>query len=151
MSMDETFLLQGLDPPAFDAEVLQVGAFQERSFVAGPGERAVVWVAGCLRRCPGCMKPDLFAFDVGRSIPVQELAAKILSIPGLTGVTFSGGEPFEQAAALGRLAKTVRAGGRMTQPGCSAMLPKSSLPPRLSRSSSRDRINSRANNRSYWI
>jgi len=111
MNMDETYLLRDASPLQLSDEFLQLGAFQERSLVAGPGERAVVWVAGCLRRCPGCMKPDLFAFDAGRTILVEELATRIQSIPGLTGVTFSGGEPFEQAAALGKLAKTLRDSG----------------------------------------
>ena len=66
MILDETFMPFGTRPsPASDAATLQVGAIQTRSHVAGPGVRSVVWVAGCHRRCPGCLKPDLFDFRAG--------------------------------------------------------------------------------------
>lgn len=111
MNLDETFRLEGAVAPDAQPDRVQVGAFQPRSLVAGPGVRAVVWVAGCLRRCPGCMKPDLFAFDSGASISVDRLASRILDVPGLEGVTYSGGEPFEQALSLARLAGILRAAG----------------------------------------
>ena len=66
MRLDETFMPEGIRPaPVADAATLQVGAIQSRSHVAGPGVRSVVWVAGCHRRCPGCLKPDLFDFHAG--------------------------------------------------------------------------------------
>lgn len=111
MKLDETFLICGAQPPSVSADRIQVGAFQPRSLVAGPGERAVLWVAGCNRRCPQCMKPELFSFEAGQSISVDILAERILAIPGLGGVTYSGGEPFEQAAALGALSRKLRANG----------------------------------------
>ncbi len=39
---------------------------------------------------------------------VDELGARILAWPGIEGVTFSGGEPFEQAAALLALCQFLR-------------------------------------------
>ena len=54
------------------------------------------------------MKPDLFAFDAGHAMRVQAIAAMIEKIPNLDGVTFSGGEPFEQSSALARLARLLR-------------------------------------------
>src|SRR3954471_19763916 len=111
MKLDETFLpIDAKAPPQRD-EIIQLGAFEPRSFVAGPGERAVLWVSGCLRRCPGCMKPDLFAFDAGEAMTVQAVAARILKIHHLDGVTFSGGEPFEQSSALARLAQCLKLRG----------------------------------------
>lgn len=111
MNLDDTFLIRGAVPPSFADDVVQLGALQSRSVVAGPGERAVVWVAGCLRRCPGCMKPEWFSFNSGAPMPVATLARRILAIPDLDGVTFSGGEPFEQARALGRLSQELRRTG----------------------------------------
>jgi len=111
MKLDETFLPIDATPPPPRADVIQVGAFEPRSLVAGPGERAVLWVAGCLRRCPSCMKPDLFAFDAGETMSVQAVAQMILRVPKLDGVTFSGGEPFEQVIPLAALAKTLKAQG----------------------------------------
>src|SRR5439155_14436715 len=101
----------GATAPPPRADVIRVGAFEPRSLVAGPGERAVLWVAGCLRRCPSCMKPDLFAFDAGETMRVEAIAQMILRVPKLDGVTFSGGEPFERAIPLAILAKTLKAHG----------------------------------------
>ena len=52
---------------------LQVGAFEPRSLVNGPGVRAVVWVQGCGRRCPGCFNPEFLPFEGGRAVPVAEV------------------------------------------------------------------------------
>lgn len=111
MKLDETFLPEGAVAPESPSDQIQVGAFQPRSLVAGPGTRAVLWVAGCLRRCPACMKPDLFSFATGSAVTVDQMANRILNVKGLDGVTFSGGEPFEQATALAQLSAILRAAG----------------------------------------
>lgn len=90
-----------------DDPVVHVAAFEPRSFVAGPGMRAMVWVGGCHRRCPGCSQPEFLPFNSGRPVRVSELWDRVRSIQGLDGVSFSGGEPFEQASALSVLAKKV--------------------------------------------
>lgn len=113
MMLDETFLPRGPRPaPATEAGTLRVGAFQARSHVAGPGVRSVVWVAGCHRRCPGCLKPDLFDFRAGERTRVDDLFQRLANVDGVTGVSFSGGEPFEQPAALAALAARLRGIGR---------------------------------------
>lgn len=113
MRLDETFMPEGIRPaPVADAATLQVGAIQSRSHVAGPGVRSVVWVAGCHRRCPGCLKPDLFDFHAGERMDVDVLFRRLAAVDGVTGVTFSGGEPFEQPAALAALASRLRSIGR---------------------------------------
>jgi anaerobic ribonucleoside-triphosphate reductase activating protein len=114
MNLDDTFLIRGATPPPLAADVVLLGDFQARSVVAGPGTRAVIWVAGCLRRCPGCMKPEWFEFDAGTPVPISELANRVLAISGLDGVTFSGGEPFEQADALAQLCRPLRRAGLNT-------------------------------------
>lgn len=111
MNLDATFLPIGAEAPLQREHTLRMAAIEERSFVAGPGARAVVWVAGCLRRCPGCMKPDLFSFDAGEDIGVATLADRINAVPEIAGVTFSGGEPFEQSKALANLARRVKLSG----------------------------------------
>lgn len=82
--------------------------FVPRSRANGPGERAVVWVQGCPRRCPGCWNPDSLAFDQRNPTPVEEIVEKICAVHRLDGVTFSGGEPFSQAAPLAELARELR-------------------------------------------
>lgn len=113
MILDETFMPAGARPaPAADPDTLVVGAIEDRSHVAGPGVRSVVWVSGCHRRCPGCMKPDLFPFDAGRRMRVADVHRRLADLEGVDGVTFSGGEPFEQPLALAALAARLRAIGR---------------------------------------
>src|SRR4051794_8419972 len=95
VTLDETFLpVDAIAPPSRPG-TLRFAAFEPRSFVAGPGERSVVWVAGCLRRCPGCMKPDLFDFSAGHDMTVVDVASLIFEAHArrrLDGITFSGGE-----------------------------------------------------------
>ncbi len=77
----------------------------------GPGARSVVWVRGCARRCPGCIASPIL--DDGPSLVLRpdELAARLLATAD-EGVTFSGGEPFEQAQALAAVGHVLRASGR---------------------------------------
>lgn len=70
----------------------------------GPGERAGVWTAGCSRRCRGCISPELQRAENGREISEERILHAIERVPGqVDGVTISGGEPFDQPAALHRL------------------------------------------------
>ncbi len=94
-------------------QAVRVAAFEPRSLVNGPGARAVLWVQGCGRRCPGCFNPDFLPRIGGRDVPVGEVVGWIAlateSVDGrLEGVTFSGGEPFDQASALAAVARAVR-------------------------------------------
>ncbi|MCT7954202.1 4Fe-4S single cluster domain-containing protein [Laspinema palackyanum] len=90
---------------------LNIMGYVDESEVNGPGTRAVVWVQGCLRECSGCFNPESWPFEVNQLIAIDELADKILSNPRNHGVTFSGGEPFWQAPALGELGKKIKAAG----------------------------------------
>jgi anaerobic ribonucleoside-triphosphate reductase activating protein len=86
---------------------LNLAAFLPRSTLNGPGERAVVWAQGCPRApaCQGCVNPGMLdTARVVELVEVEELAERILAEPALSGVTFSGGEPFHQAAPLAALA-----------------------------------------------
>jgi len=74
----------------------------------GPGKRLALWVRGCPRRCEGCIAPELQ--EPGVPQPVESVIAELLPwLPGAEGLTISGGEPFEQAAALTELIAGVRA------------------------------------------
>jgi anaerobic ribonucleoside-triphosphate reductase activating protein len=94
-------------PPGY----LNMMGYVDESEVNGPGRRAVVWVQGCMRECPGCFNPDSWSFEPNQLIAVNDLAQKILSNPRNEGVTFSGGEPFWQASSLAALAQQVKAAG----------------------------------------
>lgn len=90
---------------------LNIMGYINRSEVNGPGRRAVVWVQGCLRKCPGCFNPASWSFEPNQIVSVDELVKRILDDPDNEGVTFSGGEPFLQASALAEIAKRVKAHG----------------------------------------
>ncbi|MFE7036768.1 4Fe-4S single cluster domain-containing protein [Streptomyces sp. NPDC057621] len=74
----------------------------------GPGARSVVWVQGCPFSCPGCMSPDWLPDTPARTAVPTELAAELLADPQIGGLTFSGGEPMQQAAGLAELARCAR-------------------------------------------
>ncbi|MEM9922313.1 MAG: 4Fe-4S single cluster domain-containing protein [Cyanobacteria bacterium P01_D01_bin.50] len=90
---------------------LNIMGYVDESEVNGPGSRAVIWVQGCKRECASCFNPESWSFEINKLESVDSLRKKILSKPGNTGVTFSGGEPFWQAGALASLARKVKAAG----------------------------------------
>lgn len=92
-------------------EMLNVAAWQARSVVNGPGERFVLWLQGCPRRCPGCINPEFLPITPRHLITVEQMAARILTVTGIEGVTYSGGEPFLQAAPLAALSARLQAKG----------------------------------------
>lgn len=94
-------------PPGY----LNIMGYVDESEVNGPGCRAVVWVQGCKRECPGCFNTESWSFETNKLIAVEELANQILSNPRNQGVTFSGGEPFWQAPALAQLARKLKSAG----------------------------------------
>lgn len=70
--------------------------------VLGPGRRIGIWVQGCSIGCKGCISRDTWPQDDGKAMGVEDLLAwcEQISVSGLDGVTISGGEPFDQPAAL---------------------------------------------------
>ena len=99
------------DPGCRPMSVLNLAGFLPRSEVNGPGIRAVVWVQGCPFRCRGCFNERFQSFSPAMVIPVDRLAGTILALPGIDGVTFSGGEPFAQAGPLAALGEQLRRAG----------------------------------------
>ncbi|WP_414578084.1 4Fe-4S single cluster domain-containing protein [Anabaena sp. CCY 9402-a] len=97
--------------PEIPSGYLNIMGYIDESEVNGPGCRAVIWVQGCPRECPGCFNPDSWTFEINQLVTVDSLVEQILSKPQNTGVTFSGGEPFWQAPALADLARKLKAAG----------------------------------------
>lgn len=78
---------------------IRIGRVEHRVSVLGPGVRSVAWVAGCTLACPGCITPELWDRASGRETLVVAVADE-LAQHAVDGITWSGGEPFEQAAAV---------------------------------------------------
>ena len=81
------------------------------SIVDGPGIRTTVFCQGCPHRCPGCHNPETWEFGCGTDMAVETILEIVRSNPLCRGVTFSGGEPFAQAAGYTRLAKLLKEAG----------------------------------------
>lgn len=76
--------------------------------VEGPGIRYCIWAQGCSRHCKGCQAVHTWSHTGGILIDVEDIIEDIKSQKNIEGVTFLGGEPFEQAEALGFIAKEVQ-------------------------------------------
>ena len=89
------------------AHVLNIAAVSARTQALGPGTRAVIWVQGCPLTCPGCLAPQWIPFVPALSLTPLEILDQ-LDLESIGGLTFSGGEPMEQAAGLAALARLAR-------------------------------------------
>ena len=87
---------------------LNVSSTMSRSRANGPGVRAVIWVQGCTIGCRGCYSASTHLHEAYSLHPPSEIADWLQSIPDIEGVTFSGGEPFEQAAAVLETINSIR-------------------------------------------
>lgn len=87
---------------------LRISGIINESIVDGPGIRLVVFAQGCKHNCLGCHNPETHSFEGGYLISIDEIIETIRKNPLLDGVTFSGGDPFEQAYIFGVLAKLVK-------------------------------------------
>ena len=81
------------------------------SIVDGPGIRTVYFSQGCPHHCEGCQNPETWAFGVGTPMDTETLAGIAKENPLCRGVTFSGGEPFAQAAGFAELAEALKKDG----------------------------------------
>ncbi|MCL2065099.1 MAG: radical SAM protein [Candidatus Cloacimonetes bacterium] len=72
----------------------------------GPGERLVVWTIGCSKQCQNCANPELWGKNLSKNIEVKKLAGLIkqaINNKTIDGITFTGGDPLEQADEMSKL------------------------------------------------
>ena len=74
----------------------------------GPGRRIGIWFQGCSIRCPGCISMDTWVHERGITTIDEVIDAIAQWIPAADGITVSGGEPFDQSAALLELLSRLR-------------------------------------------
>lgn len=87
-----------------------IHGFVSRSRVNGPGLRAVVYFQGCTLGCRNCWNPETHVF-AGKERSIAEVTDWVVSAheeSALEGVTFSGGEPMQQADAFLALIESLR-------------------------------------------
>ena len=90
---------------------LRVFNILKNTKVEGPETRYCIWVQGCSRHCKGCQAVHTWSHSGGVLYNVKDIVADIKKQKNIEGVTFLGGEPFEQAEALGIIAKAVKKEG----------------------------------------
>ena len=86
---------------------LRVIDILEDTTVDGPGFRTSIYCAGCIHHCPGCHNPQSWAEDSGTEMSVEALMEVIEADPFAPGVTFTGGDPMQQAEAFTELARLI--------------------------------------------
>jgi len=77
-------------------------ALMPASRANGPGLRGVGWFQGCSLGCDGCFNRRTHVFH-GPEVQAEDVARRIIECDAChdpAGVTFSGGEPMQQATAL---------------------------------------------------
>ena len=91
--------------------MLDLSGIVSDSIVDGPGIRTTIFSQGCPHHCPGCHNPETWDFGCGTQLPAETILEIVQSNPLCRGVTFSGGEPFAQAAGFARLAVLLKEKG----------------------------------------
>lgn len=90
---------------------IQIFGLVSDSIVDGPGLRFGIFVQGCSHKCPGCHNPESQPVIGGTTYTLAQIRDEILANKLISGVTFSGGEPFEQVDACAALAKKLKEDG----------------------------------------
>lgn len=84
---------------------IRLAGIAYETLVNGPGLRRVFFSQGCIHNCEGCFNPETHDFNSGKEFNMDDLIKDVLDNPMLTGVTFSGGDPFERAEEFSYLGK----------------------------------------------
>ena len=77
-----------------------IAGVSKNSLADGPGVRLVIYFQGCNFKCPGCHNSETHPTNEGgREVDLREVIRDNIH-KGVTGVTFSGGEPTLQIMAV---------------------------------------------------
>lgn len=87
---------------------IRLSGIINESIVDGPGIRMVLFAQGCKHNCNGCHNPETHSFVGGTLYNTDWIIEQVKKNPLLDGLTFSGGEPFEQAEGFSELALKVK-------------------------------------------
>ncbi|WP_283625283.1 anaerobic ribonucleoside-triphosphate reductase activating protein [Clostridium butyricum] len=87
---------------------IRLSGIAYESLVNGPGIRRVFFSQGCKHNCKGCFNPDTHDFNGGENRNMDKLIESVLDNPMIKGVTFSGGDPLEQAEKFAYMAKAFK-------------------------------------------
>jgi anaerobic ribonucleoside-triphosphate reductase activating protein len=94
-----------------DAVRVGISRLHHPVWALGPGRRVGIWFQGCSIHCAGCMSRDTWdPAPADQQVPLDDVTAWVDGLPDddVDGVTISGGEPFDQPAALAELTRWLR-------------------------------------------
>ena len=87
---------------------IRLSGIAYESLVNGPGIRRVFFAQGCKHNCNGCFNPDTHDFNGGELCDMDYLIGEVKKNPIIKGITFSGGDPIEQAKRFAYMAKAFK-------------------------------------------
>lgn len=93
------------------SKYVRLAGIAYESLVNGPGMRRVYFAQGCRHNCNGCFNKETHDFNGGELKNMDELIKDAIGNPMLTGITFSGGDPLEQAENFAYMAKAFKKAG----------------------------------------
>ena len=89
---------------------MKVARWKYHSLAEGHRPNTTFWLSGCRIHCKGCFNPELWDGMLGKELSIIRLLAILKEgrYEGDRGAAFVGGEPMDQAEALGRLCLAAR-------------------------------------------
>lgn len=65
----------------------------------GLGCRVTLWVSGCAHHCEGCHNPEGWDYNAGKNYTQEtcDEIVRLLSLPYISGLTISGGDPLSRS------------------------------------------------------
>lgn len=84
-------------------DMLNIARRLDCTTVEGPGKRAVIWLQGCLKRCPGCCNAGYLPIRMAEMTPISTVTDWLLMCierHQIEGITLLGGEPLLQTQGL---------------------------------------------------
>lgn len=89
-------------------KTIRLSGICPNSLVNGEGMRKVYFAQGCKHNCKGCFSPFTHNFNGGEERELDDEIIETLQDPLIKGVTFSGGDPFEQADEFNYMANVFK-------------------------------------------
>ena len=90
-------------------KTVQISRILAGTRAEGPGKRVAIWSQGCSIRCSGCFNPHLWEPDPSKNRFTSDVISQIETLidddPEIEGISFLGGEPFNQAEPFGEIAE----------------------------------------------
>lgn len=94
---------------------IRLAGIAYNSLVNGEGMRMVIFSQGCYHHCDECFNPETWDFNKGKIFKIKEIEDKVINNePLIDGITFSGGDPIEQASRFKQIAKFIKEQTKLT-------------------------------------